>query len=98
MQLSAHLRRLRTGHMHGASCTSLADFPPNCPALPHVAPTSHMEPEAIAADLMALGYLIQIRDGAQPAKDSRSCLRTLKHRFLVCVGFQVRTWNMALHG
>lgn len=50
---------------------------------------AHMEPEEIATELLALGYMVQIRDGTQPAKDSRSCLRTLKHRFLVCVGWHV---------
>lgn len=46
------------------------------------------EIEALASQLMAAGFLVQIRDGTRHSKDARSCLRTLKHRFLVCLGWQ----------
>ena len=69
--------------LHGSDAAAQLDSPGG-------ATPGSIEPEGIAAELLALGYIIQIRDGTQPAKDSRSCLRTLKHRFLVCLGRQVR--------
>ncbi|KXZ42595.1 hypothetical protein GPECTOR_132g607 [Gonium pectorale] len=45
------------------------------------------EIEALAAELQAAGFLVQLLDGTRLSKDARSCLRTLKHRFLVCLGW-----------
>ncbi|GBF95594.1 hypothetical protein Rsub_08575 [Raphidocelis subcapitata] len=55
--------------------------------------------EAIACELLAAGYLVQVRDeagggaaGAAAAaaaaarRDARRCLQQLRHRFIVCVG------------
>lgn len=44
--------------------------------------------ETIARELLALGYLVQLRDEAQQDKprDTRSCLQQLRHRFIVCIG------------
>ncbi|GIL75755.1 hypothetical protein Vretimale_15290 [Volvox reticuliferus] len=44
------------------------------------------EIEALASELQSAGFLVQILDGTRLSKDARSCLRTLKHRFLVCLG------------
>jgi hypothetical protein len=47
--------------------------------------------EAIARELLASGYLVQVRDGAQQqdrAKTTRSCLQNLRHRFVVCLGWR----------
>lgn len=50
-----------------------------------------MDIEAIACELLASGYLVQVRDGAQQhdrAKTTRSCLQNLRHRFVVCLGWR----------
>jgi hypothetical protein len=44
--------------------------------------------DAVAQALLAQGYVVQVRDGCDKAKDSKSCLRTLRHRFIVCLGYQ----------
>ncbi|KIZ07492.1 hypothetical protein MNEG_0460 [Monoraphidium neglectum] len=43
---------------------------------------------AIARDLLAAGYLVQLRDEAagERRKDARQCLQQLRHRFIVCMG------------
>ncbi|GIL62263.1 hypothetical protein Vafri_16553 [Volvox africanus] len=48
--------------------------------------TTPGEIEALASELQSAGFLVQILDGTRLSKDARSCLRTLKHRFLVCLG------------
>lgn len=56
-----------------------------------LAPESSMDIEAIACELLASGYLVQVRDGAQQhdrAKTTRSCLQNLRHRFVVCLGWR----------
>lgn len=43
-----------------------------------------------ATDLLGRGFLVQIRDGASEQAGHgapRNCLRTLRHRFLVCTGY-----------
>lgn len=43
----------------------------------------------MACELLALGYMVQVRDGAQQqerGKTPRSCLQNLRHRFIVCLG------------
>lgn len=48
--------------------------------------------EETARQLLALGYLVQLRDGCDKAnKDVRSCLRNLRHRFVVCIGMRGAT-------
>jgi hypothetical protein len=50
-----------------------------------------MDFEAMARELLAAGYLVQVRDGAQQqerTKTTRSCLQNLRHRFLVCLGWR----------
>lgn len=45
--------------------------------------------EALACELLALGYMVQVRDGAaqqERSKKPRSCLQSLRHRFIVCLG------------
>eukprot|EP00878_Enallax_costatus_P036313 GHUV01040765.1.p1 GENE.GHUV01040765.1~~GHUV01040765.1.p1 ORF type:complete len:145 (-),score=25.66 GHUV01040765.1:320-724(-) len=49
-----------------------------------------MDVEAMACELLASGYLVQVRDGAQQqerTKNTRSCLQNLRHRFIVCLGW-----------
>lgn len=56
-----------------------------------LAAESSMDIEAIACELLASGYLVQVRDGAQQhdrAKTTRSCLQNLRHRFVVCLGWR----------
>lgn len=48
-----------------------------------------MDVEAMACELLALGYMVQVRDGAQQTertKTPRSCLQNLRHRYIVCLG------------
>ncbi|KAG2445135.1 hypothetical protein HYH02_008603 [Chlamydomonas schloesseri] len=45
------------------------------------------EIEALATELLGAGFVVQLLDGTRLSRDTRSCLRTLKHRFLVCVGW-----------
>jgi hypothetical protein len=50
-----------------------------------------MDIEAMACQLLASGYLVQVRDGAQQqerTKTTRSCLQNLRHRFVVCLGWR----------
>ena len=43
--------------------------------------------ESFAQELLAAGYLVQVRDECNSqTKDTRSCLQKLKHRFIVCIG------------
>lgn len=45
--------------------------------------------EAMACELLALGYMVQVRDGAQQqerSKTPRNCLQNLRHRYIVCLG------------
>lgn len=54
---------------------------------------SSMDIEAMACELLASGYLVQVRDGAQQqerTKSTRSCLQNLRHRFIVCLGWRSR--------
>lgn len=54
-----------------------------------------MDVEAMACELLASGYLVQVRDGAQQQdrrKNTRSCLQNLRHRFIVCLG-----WRSSAH-
>ncbi|GLC49641.1 hypothetical protein PLESTB_000270400 [Pleodorina starrii] len=44
------------------------------------------EIELLASELASDGFRVQILDGTRLSRDARSCLRTLKHRFLVCLG------------
>lgn len=44
--------------------------------------------DAMARELLARGYLVQLRDGCDKIKDSRSCLQNLRHRFIICLGYQ----------
>ncbi|KAF6260996.1 hypothetical protein COO60DRAFT_1459402 [Scenedesmus sp. NREL 46B-D3] len=56
-----------------------------------LAPESSMDIEAMACELLASGYLVQVRDGAQQqerTKTMRSCLQNLRHRFVVCLGWR----------
>lgn len=76
-QLSEQLRNLRSG---------LSSHSPSSAA--------GGEAERLAEDLLAAGWLVQIRDGAASSEQgsgtkqvSRNCLRTLRHRFLVCTGY-----------
>lgn len=50
------------------------------------------EIEALATELLGAGFVVQLLDGTRLSRDTRSCLRTLKHRFLVCVG-----WDRPAH-
>ncbi|PNH07110.1 hypothetical protein TSOC_006448 [Tetrabaena socialis] len=50
-------------------------------------PPTSSEIEALAAALLFEGYLVHARDGTRHSRDARACLRTLKHRFLVCLGW-----------
>lgn len=54
--------------------------------------------EAVARTLLAAGYLVQLRDGCssdKAAKDARSCLRNLRHRFLVCIGLRASSGDVS---
>jgi len=43
----------------------------------------------IARELLAAGYLVQLRDEAEGRpRDVRRCLQQLRHRFIVCLGAQ----------
>eukprot|EP00879_Flechtneria_rotunda_P007480 GHRR01007847.1.p1 GENE.GHRR01007847.1~~GHRR01007847.1.p1 ORF type:complete len:508 (+),score=245.28 GHRR01007847.1:907-2430(+) len=44
----------------------------------------------MARELLASGFLVQVRDGAQQerTKNPRSCLQNLRHRFIVCLGWR----------
>lgn len=44
--------------------------------------------EGVARELLAMGYVVQVRDGCNKVKDSKNCLRNLRHRFIVCLGFK----------
>jgi hypothetical protein len=66
----------------GSAATAQAGF---------LAPESSMDIEAMACELLALGFLVQVRDGAQQqerTKTTRSCLQNLRHRFVVCLGWR----------
>ncbi|KAG2502180.1 hypothetical protein HYH03_000667 [Edaphochlamys debaryana] len=69
----------------GLAASGLASAGPPSSRAP--APTPG-EVEALAAELTAAGFVVRILDGTRMSKDARSCLRTLKHSFLVCLG-----WN-----
>lgn len=49
---------------------------------------SSTDVDGIARELLAEGYLIQLRDEAavERPKDVRRCLQQLRHRFIVCIG------------
>jgi len=52
---------------------------------------SNLDIEAMACELLASGYLVQVRDGAQQqekTKNPRSCLQNLRHRYIVCLGWR----------
>eukprot|EP00195_Chlamydomonas_chlamydogama_P011734 CAMPEP_0202911196 /NCGR_PEP_ID=MMETSP1392-20130828/54297_1 /ASSEMBLY_ACC=CAM_ASM_000868 /TAXON_ID=225041 /ORGANISM="Chlamydomonas chlamydogama, Strain SAG 11-48b" /LENGTH=583 /DNA_ID=CAMNT_0049601605 /DNA_START=154 /DNA_END=1905 /DNA_ORIENTATION=- len=55
------------------------------------ADTKQLDIEGLATVLLASGYLVQIRDGCTEKKPVQNCLRTLRHRFLVCTGCQCQT-------
>lgn len=44
--------------------------------------------ELLATEMLARGYLVQVRVGSNQGKDARACLRKLTHKFLVCIGYQ----------
>jgi hypothetical protein len=60
----------------------------------HAGSDGSVDVDAIARELLALGYMVQLRDDAHAtdtrAKDPRSCLQTLRHRFIVCIGLNPR--------
>jgi hypothetical protein len=50
---------------------------------------ARLDVEAMACELLAMGYMVQVRDGAQQqerSKTPRSCLQNLRHRYIVCLG------------
>lgn len=51
---------------------------------------SSLDIEAMARELLASGYLVQVRDGAQQerSRNTRSCLQNLRHRYIVCLGWR----------
>ncbi len=59
--------------MHRLKCKHLCD--------------GFVDVDAVAQELLALGYVVQVRDGCDKAKESKSCLRNLRHRFIVCLGY-----------
>lgn len=51
--------------------------------------SEQLDIEAMACELLAMGYMVQVRDGQQQqdrSKTPRSCLQNLRHRFIVCLG------------
>jgi uncharacterized protein (TIGR01615 family) len=68
--------------------------PPASGAAASTAPRGSLDPggavdvEGIARELLAAGYLVQLRDEAagERPRDVRQCLQQLRHRFVVCMG------------
>lgn len=92
-----HLQRLRATYSAAVvadgrqlqPAAAVGDSPPSSSVLPGA--DSGLDIEAMACELLAAGYLIQVRDGAQQqerAKNTRSCLQNLRHRFIVCLGWR----------
>lgn len=59
-------------------------------------PAASLDIEGMACELLAQGYLVQVRDGAAASQQqqdrtkpcTRSCLQNLRHRFIVCLGWR----------
>lgn len=96
-QMLQHLQRLRATYSAAVvadgrqfqPAAAVCDSPPSSSLLPGA--DSGLDIEAMACELLAAGYLIQVRDGAQQqerAKNTRSCLQNLRHRFIVCLGWR----------
>lgn len=99
VQLLQQLQHLRVAFA-AAPSTSRGNSPPalnggspnaGAAGVGFLAPESSMDIEAMACELLASGYLVQVRDGAQQqerTKTARSCLQNLRHRFIVCLGWR----------
>lgn len=78
-----------SGHSDDAAACVLADDTPCSSPFGVVLDEAGLDVEAMACELLAGGYLVQVRDGAQQQernKTPRSCLQNLRHRYIVCLG------------
>lgn len=79
VQLLQQLQRLRSAAYAASSDSSC-----------HMC-SEQLDIEAMACELLAMGYMVQVRDGQQQqdrSKTPRSCLQNLRHRFIVCLGMR----------
>lgn len=78
-----------SGHSDDAAACVLAHDTPCSGPFGVVLDEAGLDVEAMACELLAGGYLVQVRDGAQQQernKTPRSCLQNLRHRYIVCLG------------
>jgi hypothetical protein len=78
-----------SGHSDDAAACVLAQEPHAHNSFAVALEEERLDVEAMACELLALGYMVQVRDGAQQterSKTPRSCLQNLRHRYIVCLG------------
>lgn len=78
-----------SGHSDDAAACVLTREGPCTNSFSAVLEEARLDVEGMACELLALGYMVQVRDGAQQqerGKTPRSCLQNLRHRYIVCLG------------